>query len=348
MAGHKSSAVDKQAVVAKLMKRWKKEFGGLPKREPMPVLETLIYALLLEDSPFEAGQEAYDKLKASFYDWNEVRVTTITELEPIFACVEQGEWRAMRIRYLLHYVFDHQYSYDFDALKKKTQELVHKQLAKIKHLTPFSRNYLLQTSLGNHIIPLDSKMCQLAVWLGMLPNGTGPEEGAELLKSTVRKADGAEFFFLLKSCSVHSKAAFLKEINFAEADPSEFDLASAEERLEDLFNGKAGRRIDSQPRERLAGRHGSAQAEHRHRAGQFVGLLLQALRRCGRFLDQRCVLLGHLVEVGDRLADLVEAGEIRSTLTQTLSPISAATLEQAHQQLRSGRTVGKIALQGWG
>lgn len=245
MAGHKSSTVDKQAVVAKLMKRLKKEFGALPKRDALPVLETLIYALLLEDAPYEAADEAYSKLKASFYDWNEVRVTTITELEPILACVVNGDWRAMRIRYLLHYVFDHQYSYDFDALKKKTQELVHKQLSKIKHLTPFSRNYLLQTSLGNHIVPIDSHMCQLATWLGLLPVGTGPEEGAESLKSVVRKADGAEFFFLLKCCSVLSKADFLRELPFAETDPSEFDLATAEERLEDLLNGKAGRRAQA-------------------------------------------------------------------------------------------------------
>ena len=49
----------------------------------------------------------------------------------------------------------------------------------------------------------------------------------------------------------------------------------------------------------------------------------------------------------DRLADLVEAGEIRSTLTRTLSPISAASLQQAHELLAGGRTLGKIALQGW-
>ena len=48
-----------------------------------------------------------------------------------------------------------------------------------------------------------------------------------------------------------------------------------------------------------------------------------------------------------RLAELVEAGEIRSTLQQTLSPISATTLEEAHARLRAGHTLGKIALQVW-
>ncbi len=57
-----------------------------------------------------------------------------------------------------------------------------------------------------------------------------------------------------------------------------------------------------------------------------------------------------MVEQGvilDRLADLFDRGELRPTLRQTLRPINAANLEQAHDQLVSGRTIGKIALAGW-
>ncbi len=57
-----------------------------------------------------------------------------------------------------------------------------------------------------------------------------------------------------------------------------------------------------------------------------------------------------MVEQGvilDRLADLFDRGELRPTLRQTLRPINAANLEQAHAQLVSGRTIGKIALAGW-
>lgn len=49
----------------------------------------------------------------------------------------------------------------------------------------------------------------------------------------------------------------------------------------------------------------------------------------------------------DRVADLVESGELRTTLTQTLCPIDAANLRSAHAQLESGKTIGKMALSGW-
>jgi NADPH2:quinone reductase len=48
-----------------------------------------------------------------------------------------------------------------------------------------------------------------------------------------------------------------------------------------------------------------------------------------------------------RVAALIDAGELRTTLTQTLSPINAATLRDAHARIESGRMLGKIAIVGW-
>lgn len=48
-----------------------------------------------------------------------------------------------------------------------------------------------------------------------------------------------------------------------------------------------------------------------------------------------------------RVAELVDAGRLRGTLTDTLSPISAETLREAHRRLESGRTIGKLAVSGW-
>ncbi len=58
--------------------------------------------------------------------------------------------------------------------------------------------------------------------------------------------------------------------------------------------------------------------------------------------------MGRQGEILDRLAELLEAGELRPTLGRTLSPINAANLAIAHAQLASGSTIGKIALVGWG
>lgn len=47
------------------------------------------------------------------------------------------------------------------------------------------------------------------------------------------------------------------------------------------------------------------------------------------------------------VAALVEDGRVRTTLTQTLHPINAETLKQAHATLESGKARGKIVIEGF-
>ncbi|MGY1409922.1 MULTISPECIES: zinc-binding alcohol dehydrogenase family protein [unclassified Luteimonas] len=48
-----------------------------------------------------------------------------------------------------------------------------------------------------------------------------------------------------------------------------------------------------------------------------------------------------------RVAALFDEGRLRGTMRDTLSPINAANLREAHRRLESGRTIGKLALSGW-
>ena len=49
----------------------------------------------------------------------------------------------------------------------------------------------------------------------------------------------------------------------------------------------------------------------------------------------------------DRIAALVDAGEIATTHTETIGTIDAANLRAAHARIESGTTIGKLALAGW-
>ena len=49
----------------------------------------------------------------------------------------------------------------------------------------------------------------------------------------------------------------------------------------------------------------------------------------------------------DELADLVEAGTIRTTLAEHHGAINAANLKRAHALIESGKARGKIVLEGW-
>lgn len=49
----------------------------------------------------------------------------------------------------------------------------------------------------------------------------------------------------------------------------------------------------------------------------------------------------------DELARLVDDGVLRTTTNETLKPINAANLRKAHAMLETGRTVGKVVLEGF-
>jgi NADPH:quinone reductase len=49
----------------------------------------------------------------------------------------------------------------------------------------------------------------------------------------------------------------------------------------------------------------------------------------------------------EAVAELVDAGTLRTTMTQDFGPLSAANLKRAHVAVESGRTLGKIVLSGF-
>ena len=49
----------------------------------------------------------------------------------------------------------------------------------------------------------------------------------------------------------------------------------------------------------------------------------------------------------NQVADLLDAGKLRGTLKETLSPINGANLRKAHERLESGTMIGKLVLRGW-
>ncbi len=52
-------------------------------------------------------------------------------------------------------------------------------------------------------------------------------------------------------------------------------------------------------------------------------------------------------EILDELADLIDAGKIRTTLTQRLSPINAENLRKAHGLVEKGSMIGKVVVENF-
>lgn len=49
----------------------------------------------------------------------------------------------------------------------------------------------------------------------------------------------------------------------------------------------------------------------------------------------------------NRVAELIDAGELRGTRSRTLAPINAANLREAHRLVESAAMIGKVVVSGW-
>lgn len=197
-APKKLKAADRQELLSKVLGVLKKRYKTAPPKHSKPVLETLMFAVLLEDAPHDQAEEAFDSLLKSFFDLNEIRVSSVAEIEDALGELPDAGWRALRIREILQYCFEKFFAFDMEPLRRKTLDVAEKSLDKIKYLTPFAREFTLLHSLGAHAIPLDSSSHEFLGWLG-LATADNIRQAMDDVRGAVRKADVPAFLHLVHS-----------------------------------------------------------------------------------------------------------------------------------------------------
>ena len=161
------------------------------------LFEHLLYACCLENARPEAADEAYAKLQQTFYDWNEVRVTTVKELAETMASLPDGTAAAKRLKHALQHIFETQYSFDIEYLKKQNLGKSVKDLEAIRGVTPFVADYVTQHGLGGHAIPLSQSIIDVLMVIGVVTETEAKRNRVPGLERAIPKAKGIEFASLL-------------------------------------------------------------------------------------------------------------------------------------------------------
>ena len=130
---------------------------GLPLPQQRSVLETLMYAALLENATYDKADIAYTVLENYYIDWNEIRVCSLRELADTLSDLPHPEAAAERVRKALQGIFEKTYTFDLEEMRKKGKALAEhiKSLEAMSAGTPFMVQYVAQVALDGHLIPLD-------------------------------------------------------------------------------------------------------------------------------------------------------------------------------------------------
>ena len=242
-AAKRLKASDKQAICKKLVTTLKKRYKGSVPKNNRDVLHSMIFCICLEENSHDGAEELFEKLMESFHDLNEIRVSSITELEAVFTESRISEWRALRTRSLLHYIFEENFQYDYEAVRRKTQEQATKVLKKVKDISPFMVLQTLQLVLGSHVLPLDPRMINVAIWLGFVEPGSSADQASDQLKAVVRKNEVAQFCHLIRGIANDESLYDVIAFDVAEEPAETFDLNAVDKRLTEAISAaKSGGR----------------------------------------------------------------------------------------------------------
>ncbi len=183
---------NRASLISKLQKVLKKHYKPVPTPD-RTLLEHLLYASCLEGASFEQADEAFAQLQQTYFDWNEVRVTSAAELAEVFAPLPSPQAAASRIKRILQGMFDAIYEFDLEPLKKQNLGKSVKDLEKFGAST-FGLAYVTQHGLGGHAIAADEGTFDVLVVLGIISEAEATKGLIPGIERAIPKTKGSEFF----------------------------------------------------------------------------------------------------------------------------------------------------------
>jgi hypothetical protein len=188
---------NRTALLNKAHRVFKSHYKPVPVPRDRPLMEHMLFACCLENAPYEAADKVFEHLKKSFFDWNEMRVSTVTELSEAMHALPDAISAAANLKRVLQGVFESTYSFDMEALKKQNIGVGIKELEKLVGGSHFAVGYTTHAALDGHSIPLDRGALDVLFVLGVITESECSSGKVSGLERIIPKSKGAEFSSLL-------------------------------------------------------------------------------------------------------------------------------------------------------
>jgi endonuclease-3 len=191
------SSPNRAALIAKAHKVLKQHYEPVKPHPDRALLQQMLFACCLENAPFETAEKVYARLEQTFFDWNEVRVSTVTELAEVMKDLPEPSAAANNLKKILQGVFESTYSFDLDQLKKQNIGQGIKRLQSLDGVSAFVLAYTVQAAMEGHSIPLDRGALDVLGILGIASAAEVQSGNVSGLERAIPKNKGVEFGSLL-------------------------------------------------------------------------------------------------------------------------------------------------------
>jgi endonuclease-3 len=194
-------APSRSTLLTQTHKVLKKHYQVVAPDPNRPVLEHVIRGFLLENAPYGTAEAVFTSLQENYFEWNEVRVATVSDLTEQLKRSPEPALTAASLCGALQSVFDTTFSFDLEHLRKENLGKAVEKLEKFKGSRPFMVSYVVQAALGGHAIPLDRGALEAFTILGAITPAEKQAGTVPGLERAIPKNKGIEFASLLHQLS---------------------------------------------------------------------------------------------------------------------------------------------------
>jgi hypothetical protein len=136
------------------------------------LVDLFVHSYMLWQAPSGDAAQALKRLKAAFFDWNDLRVSLTSDIVDV---VGTKHWRiadrASRMRDAMNGIFRREHKVCLDRLRTLMKKDAVSYMDTLPGMVPFVAQRVLLMGVDFHAVPLDEFGLQLLVQAGAIPSG---------------------------------------------------------------------------------------------------------------------------------------------------------------------------------
>lgn len=180
--------------------------GAGPALEPVTpdLVELFVHSYLLWQAPSADANAALARLKETFLDWNEFRVSLVSDLvEVIGAKYWRATDRMTRLRDAMNGVYRREHKVSLERLKALMKKDAVSYMDTLPGMVPFVANRVLLVGVDFHAVPLEEFGLQMLTQAGVLPAGAGLADASGWMARHVKAEEARDAHRALIIASDH-------------------------------------------------------------------------------------------------------------------------------------------------
>lgn len=187
--------------------------GGTPEvPAAVDAMHSLAVAVLGVECGDAAAERAVTRALATMVDWNEIRVSSASELnKAVGNSIPHGLERCQQLITALQCVFDRENRLSLDRLAGLGRREARQFLEQLNGVDEYVAAYVFLWSLGGHAIPVNDILLAELRNADLVNPSASRDEVQAFLERHVSAAEGKEFCLLMRSFRASSRAGANKQ-----------------------------------------------------------------------------------------------------------------------------------------